>query len=169
MYPFNQKNLVISKLHSSLSPKSRLHSPQPLTQKSSLSSLMIRPRWSKLRSIILAWNPLPLTTLASVNEDFRRQMPSVSIVSELSWYLGGFLLPKDSLFKLLRCLESMLMQPFLAFPLTDEDLSLPCSPLDPYLRSSLTEYRSLLYILCSILNLILILHYFHCLESDLHY
>ena len=79
-------------------------------------SLMIRPRWSQLGSIILAWNPLPLITLASKNEGFRRQMPSISIVSALSWCLGGFLLPKDSLFMLLKCLKSMLMQPFLAFP-----------------------------------------------------
>ena len=87
MYPFNQKNLVISKLHSSLFPKSRLHSPQPLTQKSSLMSLMIVPCLSRLRSIILAWLPLSLTILASVNGDSHRQMPSVSVVSELSWYL----------------------------------------------------------------------------------
>ena len=169
MYPFNQKNLVISMLNSSLFPKSRLHSPQPLTQKSSPMSLMIRLRWSRLRSIIQAWLPLSLTTLASMNGDSHRQMPSVSVVNELSWYLGGFLLPKDPQFMLLRCLKSMLAQPFLAFPLTDGDLFLPCSPLDPYLRSSLVEYRSLLYILCSILHLILILHYFHCLESDQHY
>ena len=116
MDPFNQKNLVNLKHHSSLFPKSRLHNPQLLTQKSSMLSLMIRPRWSKLGSIILAWNPLPLTTLASMNEDFRRQTPSVSIVSELSWYLGGFLQPKDSLFMLLKCLKSMLVQPFLASP-----------------------------------------------------
>ena len=116
MDPFNQKNLVNLKHHSSLSPKSRLHSPRLLTQKSSMLSLIIRPRWSRLRSIILAWSPLPLTTLASMNEDFRRQTLSVSIVSELSWCLGGFLQPKDSLFMLLICLKSMLKQPFLAFP-----------------------------------------------------